>query len=378
MGTPQTFNQIVMDSGSSIGDFAHGYQVYVSDDGMDWGSAIASGLGGSQEITVIFPTQTAQYVRVVQTGSAGNWWSIHEFNIYTLVPQTTADQSSKQSDEDLLKQADFINSDGSRVHIAYNSGNSSATFVQTIGDQEQYVATLPAGAAAAFTFYNISNNLPVPSLDSLSSSSGFARSGIILTGTNFGGLQGISTVKFGSAIASIIQWSNTSINVLVPKELPTGTVTVAVYADGQVSNTKTFTVTTPTNALPRTGWTATASSTSQSDNVSNMLDNNLSTRWSSGKAQTPGQWFQVDMGAQLTLNQIVMDSGSGTGDYARAYEVYVSNDGTNWGDPIVSHVGVGPVEMVSFPSQNTRYIKIVNTGNAGNWWSIAEFYGMNN
>jgi O-glycosyl hydrolase len=387
MGTPQTFNQIVMDSGSSIGDYAHGYQVYVSNDGMDWGSAIASGLGSGQEITVIFPTQTARYVRVVQTGDAGNWWSIHEFNVYQLAPQTinsevqsksTTDEGSKRDEGDQLKRADFTNSDGSKVQIVYNSGNTSATFVQTIGDQEPYTATLPAGAAATFTSYNIIKNLPVPNLDNLSSSSGFARSGIILTGTNFGSLQGISTVKFGSAIASVIQWSNTSINVLVPKELPAGTVTVAVYADGQVSNTKTFTVTTPTNALPRTGWTAAASSTSQWDKVSNMLDNNLNTRWSSGQGQSPGQWVQFDMGTQRTLNQIVMDSGSGTGDYARAYQVYVSNDGTNWGNPIVSHVGVGPVEAVSFSSQTTRYIKIVNTGNTGNWWSIAEFYGMNN
>jgi hypothetical protein len=82
MLTPQTINQITMDSAGSTNDYARGYQVYVSSDGMTWGSPIATGTGTGALVTATFPTQTARYVRIVQTGSSNFWWSIAEINVY--------------------------------------------------------------------------------------------------------------------------------------------------------------------------------------------------------------------------------------------------------------------------------------------------------
>jgi hypothetical protein len=82
MQSPQTFDEITMDSAGSANDYARGYSVYVSNDGMTWGNPIATGTGTAALITVTFPTQTAQYIEVVQTGAADYWWSIAEFNVY--------------------------------------------------------------------------------------------------------------------------------------------------------------------------------------------------------------------------------------------------------------------------------------------------------
>jgi len=82
MAATKTFSQIVLDSGTSTGDYPRGYQVFVSNDGTNWGSAIATGSGTGQVVTITFATQSARYIRVVQTGSVGNWWSMHEFNVY--------------------------------------------------------------------------------------------------------------------------------------------------------------------------------------------------------------------------------------------------------------------------------------------------------
>ena len=41
-------------------------------------------------------------------------------------------------------------------------------------------------------------------------------------------------------------------------------------------------------------------------------------------------WWQVNMGSQQTFNQVVLNSGGNTGDYADGYDVEVSNDGTNF------------------------------------------------
>ena len=126
-------------------------------------------------------------------------------------------------------------------------------------------------------------------------------------------------------------------------------------------------------ALPRTGWTATASDVSPWGDVpGNMLDGNPDTRYSSGTGQYNGLWFTVDMGQTQTFDKLVIDSGSSSGDYAQSSDVYVSADGTNWID-VASVTGNGSVQLVSFKAQTARYIKVVNTGSAGNWWSIAEF-----
>jgi hypothetical protein len=36
---------------------------------------------GETKITVDFAAQSARYIKVVQTGSASNWWSIREFTV---------------------------------------------------------------------------------------------------------------------------------------------------------------------------------------------------------------------------------------------------------------------------------------------------------
>jgi hypothetical protein len=82
MGSRQTFTQVKLDAADNNGDYPRGYQVYVSNDGSTWTSA-ATGTGTSQTtvIPVVFSTQTAQYVKIVQTGSASSWWSIVDLNV---------------------------------------------------------------------------------------------------------------------------------------------------------------------------------------------------------------------------------------------------------------------------------------------------------
>ncbi len=82
-GAVRSLARITMDSGGSANDYARGYQVFLSSDGVSWGSAVASGSGTGALVTVDFPAQNARYVKVVQTGASTSWWSIAEFNAYT-------------------------------------------------------------------------------------------------------------------------------------------------------------------------------------------------------------------------------------------------------------------------------------------------------
>jgi hypothetical protein len=81
MGVAQSFAQVIMDSTASAADYARGYQVFASNDGATWGTAIATGTGTGPVITVSFAARTNRYIRVVQTGTSTSWWSINEVDV---------------------------------------------------------------------------------------------------------------------------------------------------------------------------------------------------------------------------------------------------------------------------------------------------------
>lgn len=106
----------------------------------------------------------------------------------------------------------------------------------------------------------------------------------------------------------------------------------------------------------------------------NAVDGTRDTRWTSGKPMEPGMWFQVDLGYETNIEEIWLDAGPVGNDQPRGYEVYVSLDGENWGNPVAS--GDDPKEKIftiTVPAAYGRYVKIVQTGGGvGNFWSIAE------
>jgi F5/8 type C domain len=126
--------------------------------------------------------------------------------------------------------------------------------------------------------------------------------------------------------------------------------------------------------LPETGWTASSNtSSSAADAPANAIDGNINTRFSSDADQASGMWFQVNMGSAQTFNQIEMNSGGSTGDYARGYNVEVSSNGSTF-TSVATGTGTSSPETVTFAAQTAQYIRVVLTaGVSTNWWSIAEF-----
>ena len=92
MRTTNAFYKLTLDATSaSPNDYPRGYQVQVSNDGVNWSSSVSTGTGSSALTTIIFNSQTARYIRVTQTGSTtGNYWSLYEFNVYALPPAPSA------------------------------------------------------------------------------------------------------------------------------------------------------------------------------------------------------------------------------------------------------------------------------------------------
>jgi hypothetical protein len=87
---------------------------------------------------------------------------------------------------------------------------------------------------------------------------------------------------------------------------------------------------------------------------------------------TNGMFFQVDLHATLSFNQVVLDAAGSSSDFPRGYQLFVSNDGTNFGSAVVSGAGAAALVTITFPTQSARFIKVVQTGASSFWWSIAE------
>jgi hypothetical protein len=126
--------------------------------------------------------------------------------------------------------------------------------------------------------------------------------------------------------------------------------------------------------LGENGWTASSNTnSSSSDAPQNAIGGTSGPRFSSDAYQAPGMWFEVNMGSEQTFNQIEMNSGGYSGDYARGYDVEVSNDGVKF-TPVYFASGGSSPETATFSPQTAQYIRVLLTASSTtNWWSITSF-----
>jgi len=150
----------------------------------------------------------------------------------------------------------------SGIRLADSTGPDAVTFggvpaIVTYGSYNTLIVIAPphvpgavsvvafndAGGSNALTFTY--NALGSPNIASVNPNAGPTGTPVTVVGTNFGDSQNSSTVKFNGVTASVVSWSATSIQVIVPPTATTGPVIVTV--GGVASNSVTFTVTTPSN-----------------------------------------------------------------------------------------------------------------------------------
>jgi YD repeat-containing protein len=134
-------------------------------------------------------------------------------------------------------------------------GSSTVTFNGTAGTPSSWSNTsiqlaVPTGATTGMVLVTVggigSNGLlftigTIPTLTSLSPTSGAVGASVTLTGTNFGSVQSNSQVTFNGVAAPVTSWSPTLITAQVPVLATTGKVVVTVL--GLASNGISFTVT---------------------------------------------------------------------------------------------------------------------------------------
>ncbi len=131
---------LLLDVAASPGDSPQAWEMYVSENGSTWYGPAIAGKGTDVMTIVSFPTTTVQYVRIKQTGSKGNYWSIHELNVFGDQNAVSVTNVSFDSDEiavakDSVKQltANILPENAENRKLFWLSGNSTIAKVDANG-----------------------------------------------------------------------------------------------------------------------------------------------------------------------------------------------------------------------------------------------------
>jgi glucosylceramidase len=353
MGQVQTISSLTIDTGASMGDYPRAYQVLLSTDGSTF-SQVASGTG-SQFFTVPFARQSARYIKIVQTGSAGNWWSLHELHVFGMPIRTAS----------ALDRTGWVATASSTA-----SGDVPANGLDATGSTRWSTGVPESNGQWFQVDMRQVNTIDSITIDAGGSTGDYPRGYQVLLSTNG---STFTQVANGSGSGQLVTVTVIPQSARYIKIVQTGSA--ANWWSIHELNVRGTGVGSP-SALNRAGWIATASSTSTDpcctgDLPASALDGSQSTRWSTGVPESNGQWFQVDMGQINTIERITIDAGTSSADFPRGYQVLLSTNGSTFSQ-VASGTGSTSFITVNFAAQPARYIKIVQTGSSIYWWSIHE------
>ena len=111
-----------------------------------------------------------------------------------------------------------------------------------------------------------------------------------------------------------------------------------------------------------------------------LFDNNLSSRWGTGRPQRSGDSLVLDLGGAQRPTRLTLDQGTAPNDYPRGLRVEASGDGKTW-QP-VAQMTAAAIETalhtdtaweVPLTPHSARYLRLTDLGeDSFLWWSIYE------
>jgi endoglucanase len=112
-----------------------------------------------------------------------------------------------------------------------------------------------------------------------------------------------------------------------------------------------------------------ASSSDTTKPPSLAADNNITTYWASASGETV--WLRVDLGVAQAVGRVVVRWKDAY--YAKAYEIQVSNDGTNWTAARSISAGGSEAQDLTFAQRLARFVQISMTSDNKGTYRILEF-----
>jgi hypothetical protein len=117
-----------------------------------------------------------------------------------------------------------------------------------------------------------------------------------------------------------------------------------------------------------------ASHTSGSEGLDRAVDGTRTTRWTTGRPQQGDEWFEIDLGYETEIREILLDAGDTGSDAPAQYRIFIASERGQWGNPVLEGRSEGKVLTLNVvPPASGRLIRIEQLGNKGGlFWSIAE------
>ena len=112
---------------------------------------------------------------------------------------------------------------------------------------------------------------------------------------------------------------------------------------------------------------------SHGDNAKDAFDGNLGSRWSTGRAREPGQWFMIAFDKPRSVGAIELELGESTGDRVLKPTVF-AGDAVEKMQPVkLEYKREFTKDVLKFEKPvKAKYIRIENNGQSGGYWSIHE------
>ncbi len=106
---------------------------------------------------------------------------------------------------------------------------------------------------------------------------------------------------------------------------------------------------------------------SSSYSASKAVDGSTSSSW--WKNSDRSHWLRVDLGQRQAIAKVVVKWGQ---EYARQYDVEVSNDGYSWSRVLQEGSGNGGTDTIGFSSREARYVRVYCRSENRNGYQISE------
>ncbi len=118
----------------------------------------------------------------------------------------------------------------------------------------------------------------------------------------------------------------------------------------------------------------TASCGNVNENVAKLMDSRPNTFWSNDKTQAEGQWYCLDQGSTVNINNICLITGGPRhNDYPACVQFELSDDAINWRPVGAPQHGNQAILNLSKSPERARYVRFRIVTPRKNWLSICEF-----
>ena len=369
-GESLNVDAIVLDAGPEGTDYPRGYEVLVSENGIDFSSPVASGNGNGRGTVIDFAALQTQFVRIVQTGSDNrSWWSIHEIHVSgadTPIPTPTPTPTLTPNPEEPSIPTDALNRDDWTVSASDSrTGQGPSNSVDGSVDTRWSTGTIQVPGMSFDIDFGESLSFDGIVLDAGLSGTDYPRGYDVLVSNN--GIDFSSSIASGSGNGRSTVINFTAVQAQFVRIVQTGSDNRSWWSIHEIHVSGVG----ESTALDRDEWTATASSTAGRESTNDAFDADINSRWSTGSEQVPGQFFQLDLGSEQEFDRLVLSTSTAQPfDFPRGFEVSVSTNGRDFGEPIA--VGAGSaITDILFAATTARYVRIEQTGESSSrWWSI--------